>query len=549
MPQSSFGQPRYSQDALAEFQIITNRFDATQGRSSRAQVNAQTKSGTNDFHGSLYGYFRNDALNAADPVAHTVLPYSDQQFGGTVGGPILHDKLWFFGAVEGERQPLTVFTTPTGFLNLSFSLPSENKIWTYLARFDYQKSESSRISLRGTAYTFSNPFTGVGGTTFPAAANSTAQKAASGLLTWTKIVSAQLSNELKLGFNYFTYDNIPVVNSPEFRFSTGTFGGPYNYPSPKFEALWSGRDDVFWLKGKHSIKTGGEYMNEYHHGYFPQYVRGSVTTFAKNSQPTPAQMDAYFPVWNDPSTWNYAAVGAISQTYTLGYGNFNYGLHRNILGTWFQDDWKVSPRLTLNLGVRYDNDIGMLNPGFTLPSGLAVPNHGDNNNIAPRLGFAYDLKGDRKTVIRGGAGLYYADIEANQYYDQLLFNGVTTLQPTVTGPVNLLNPIPGASYQAFLSGALPVPPQALQLVAPDAQTPYTFQASGGFERQLSPNWTLSADFVFWRVYHEWIRLDQNLTYDPTTGFNINPTSTSLRPNPNFTSILRFATPERRWGHL
>ena len=82
-----------------------------------------------------------------------------------------------------------------------------------------------------------------------------------------------------------------------------------------------------WLKGKQSFKIGAEYMNEYHHGYFPQYVRGVVTTFQKNTQPTPAQMNAIFPVWNDPSTWNYAALGAISQTFTLGYGNFNYGLH------------------------------------------------------------------------------------------------------------------------------------------------------------------------------------------------------------------------------
>jgi hypothetical protein len=538
---SSFGQPRYSQDALAEFQIITNRFDATLGRASRAQVLAQTKSGTNHLHGTLYGYFRDNAMNAADPVANKVLPYSDQQFGGTVGGAVIKDKLWFFGAVEGERQPQTIFTTPALFNNLTFTLPSENKIWTYLVRFDYQLSDSSRLSFRATDYSFKNPFN-LGGTTHPSNASSSSTKAASGLLTWTKIVSPQLSNELKLGFTFFNYANTPVVFSEGFSFTGDTVGGAYNYPSPKFENLWSGRDDLFWLRGKHSLKFGAEYMNEYHHGYFPQYVRGVVTTFAKGSQPTPAQMNAIFPVWNDPGTWNYAALGAISQTFTLGYGNFNYGLTRNIVGFWFQDDWKFTPKLTLNLGVRYDNDIGMLNPGFTLKSGLLLPNHGDNNNIAPRLGFVYDPKGDRKTVIRGGSGLYYADVEANQYYDQVLFNGETTLQPTVTGPVNLLNPIPGATLQTFASGQVAVPPQALQLVDPNVQTPYTLQASVGFERQLSPNWTISADYVFWRVYHEWIRLDQNLKYDPSTGFNVNPTSTALRPNPNYTTILRFATP-------
>ena len=99
----SFGEPQYSQDAIDQFQIIMNRFDATLGRSSRVQVNVQTKSGGNQYHGTLYGYFRNDAFNASDPVAHKVLPFSDQQFGGTVGGRILKDKLFFFFAYEGER--------------------------------------------------------------------------------------------------------------------------------------------------------------------------------------------------------------------------------------------------------------------------------------------------------------------------------------------------------------------------------------------------------------------------------------------------------------
>src|SRR5258708_40051660 len=91
-----FGEPQYSQDAIDQFQIITNRFDATLGRSSRIQVNVQTKSGSNPFHRPLYGYFRNNDFNASDPVAHKVLPFSDQQFGGTFGGPILKKKKFSF---------------------------------------------------------------------------------------------------------------------------------------------------------------------------------------------------------------------------------------------------------------------------------------------------------------------------------------------------------------------------------------------------------------------------------------------------------------------
>lgn len=188
---SGFGQPRFSQAAVAEFQIITNRFDAT-------QVNVQTKSGSNQFHGAAYGYFRSGSFNAADPIAHKVLPYSDQQFGGTIGGPILRDKLWFFASVEGEHQPATIFSTPTGF-NQTFNLPTKTSVWSYLGRLDYQRGDTSRFSLRMNGFTFSNPFNVSSSTSHPSTAYSNQNRAASAVLTWSKSVSPQLQNELKAG--------------------------------------------------------------------------------------------------------------------------------------------------------------------------------------------------------------------------------------------------------------------------------------------------------------------------------------------------------------
>src|SRR4029453_8455093 len=100
-------QARYSNDAIAEFQFISNRFDATQGRSSGVQVNAVTKSGTNQLTGTFVGNFRNSDWNAEDPVLNRVLPYKNQQISGTVGGPIVLNKLHYFGNYEYEHQPLT----------------------------------------------------------------------------------------------------------------------------------------------------------------------------------------------------------------------------------------------------------------------------------------------------------------------------------------------------------------------------------------------------------------------------------------------------------
>ncbi|MEO8126910.1 MAG: carboxypeptidase-like regulatory domain-containing protein, partial [Bryobacteraceae bacterium] len=147
---ATFGQPQYSRDAISQFQIITNRFDATLGRSSQIQVNAETKSGSNEFHGSAYGYFRHDSMNAADPISHTVLPFSDQQYGGTFGGTLIRDKLFFFAGYERERKPSTVYTIPLGFEPQSFTFATSYNSQSLLTRFDYQLSGGSRLSLRGS---------------------------------------------------------------------------------------------------------------------------------------------------------------------------------------------------------------------------------------------------------------------------------------------------------------------------------------------------------------------------------------------------------------
>ena len=193
----AFGEPQYSQDAIDQFQIITNRFDATLGRSSRMQVNVQTKSGTNQFHGTLYGYFRNDAFNASDPVAHKVLPFSDQQFGGTVGGPVKKDKMFFFFAYEGERQPTTIFDTPTGFGGLSYSFANELRTNSYLLHADYQLASNHRLSVRASGYTWQVPFNNVTGSASPTRATDSTRTSYSVLGNWTWTASNAIVNEVK----------------------------------------------------------------------------------------------------------------------------------------------------------------------------------------------------------------------------------------------------------------------------------------------------------------------------------------------------------------
>src|SRR5688572_23947881 len=144
-------QARFSRDAIAEFEYIANRFDATQGRSSGVQINAVTKGGTNQYLGSFGSYFRHDSLNAADHIVNEVLPYSNQQVSFTHGGPILRDKFHYFANYEYERQNwTTVFTTPWPEFNLSFTEP--RKEYKAGLRLDYQFRPGFRASLRGALW-------------------------------------------------------------------------------------------------------------------------------------------------------------------------------------------------------------------------------------------------------------------------------------------------------------------------------------------------------------------------------------------------------------
>jgi carboxypeptidase family protein len=540
----SFGEPQYSQDAIDQFQIITNRFDATLGRSSRVQVNVQTKSGSNQFHGTLYGYFRNSDFNASDPVAHKVLPFSDQQFGGTIGGPILKNKLFFFFAYEGERQPNTIFDVPTGFGGQSYTFNNELRTNSYLLHADWLTAPKHRLSVRATGYTWAEPFNNVTGSASPTRATDSTRTSYAVLGTWTWTATATVVNEVRAGLNHFDWQNVPLIQSQEYRLPTITVGSPYNYPQQLGQSTQQYRDDLFWLKGSHSIKAGVDYLHTPYSGNFGQNVRGTVLSFS--SGVSALNLASIFPTWNDPSTWNLAALSQYATSYTQGFGNYLYSVSTNAIGGWLQDDWKVSPRLTLNLGLRYDNDLGIFNPNLYLKSGIQTPHYNQNLLFQPRVGFVWDVTGSRKTVIRGGGGMFYADIQANQTIDDAIFNGQTTISPTVTGtaasPVNLAAPFGSVTGAQFLSGAVPVAAQTIQPLAPNVRTPYSMQASIGAEHQIAKSWTFSADFIHWRVYHDWIRTDANLFYNSVTGYNMNP-STAGRPNPNFAGVLNFTTPD------
>jgi carboxypeptidase family protein len=524
---SSFGQPRFSQDAVSQFQIITNRFDATAGRSAGIYVNVQTKTGTNAMHGGAFGYFRNSFFNATDPISHTVLTFADEQYGGTAGGPIKKDKLWYFGSYEGEHQPSTftanpLITTTSGAL---FTHPSVLKINEYLGRADYQLNDKNHFFLRGDGYTQDISFVGAAE---PSQSYYSTVSSAGYVFDWDRDIRSNLINDMHGGFHYFQFQNLPFYadNSIVITLPAVTVGEPYNEPEIFNQYTQQYRDDLFWLKGKHSFRFGGEYLNTFHGGAFPQYLRGGLTTCSSNlGAATAATYAQIFPNGTlDPTTWNYAAINSycnVAEAFTQAFGNYNISITRNILGFWGEDDWKILPRLTLNLGLRYDNDLGAYNTSFVPTPGLLTPNTNPNLNFGPRLGFSCDPFGDGKTSVRGGAGIYYADQVANAIIDEELYSSTKrALQATLSG-TNLALPTPYAGQDptsdptAYVSSPQPV--------ARGAKTPYAFQASFGIARSLPFRTMISADLIHQRVYDDFIALSGNLLQNPANPEqNLNP---------------------------
>ncbi|MGB7745369.1 MAG: carboxypeptidase regulatory-like domain-containing protein [Terracidiphilus sp.] len=539
---SSFGQPKVSQDAISQFQIITNRFDATAGRSAGVYVNVQTKTGTNEMHGGAFGYFRNSFFNARDPITGTVLPFADEQYGGTLGGPIKRDKLWYFGSFEGEHQPSTasenpiILSTPGVTTNTSgvgiYTHPVIFTNYDYLGRADYQVGANNHLFLRGDGFKQDTSF--VAQSNEPSQSYFSTVTAAGYVFDWDRNISSNLINDAHAGFHYFQFGNFPFFsdNSIVLTLPAVTVGEPYNEPEVFNQYTQQYRDDLFWLKGKHAIKMGGEYLHTLHGGSFPQYLRGGLTTCSPVAGNTPDYATMFPSGTLDPSTWNYTAINNYcnaSESYTQAFGNYNIDITRNIIGLWIEDDWKLLPRLTLNLGLRYDNDLGAYNTSYAPSPGLITPNSNPNLNFAPRIGFAWDPFGDGKTSIHGGGGIYYADQVANAIIDEELYSSTArALQATTSGtdlalPAPFAGQNPSSDPQNYVTS-----PQPVQR---GAKTPYAFQASFGISRQLPGQTTITIDGFHQRVYDDWIALGGNLLVNPA-----NPEQ-NLNPATNMTATI------------
>ncbi len=394
---SGFGEPKLSREAIAEFQVVTNLYDITQGRSTGIQVQAISRSGTNDLHGSTYGYFRSDAFNSADPVKGTVLPYEDQQAGFTLGGPIVKDKIHYFGSYEYERNPLTAVLTPTALPDQSWQFPSNTVQDTLLARLDYQQSPKNSYSFRVQRWTSDNPFAISSGGTHPSMAESDRFYSTNIYGTWTHVFSNNLMMQTHLGIDRFSWYNDPIASNsgqfyntpfgvPVFQFPTLTLGGQQNYPNYTWQDEYQGRLDLNWHKGKHEMKIGAELLKDRDTKVWDLNRRG---TYVFNKLPPVALLEADFPAnsWNNPSAWNIDNLKPYLQEFDIFFNNdFLVDVPRPYTAAWIGDNWRATNNLTINLGLRYDLDWAGLDPPRVRDIPILINNGIDNGDFGYKTG-------------------------------------------------------------------------------------------------------------------------------------------------------------------
>ena len=556
-------QPRFSRDAIGEFEFVSSRFDATQGRSVGIQVNAVTKAGTNTPSGTFSGYFRDDSMNAADKVVNRVLPYSNQQVAVTLGGPLLRDKIHFFAHYEYERQPTTVsYTTPYPHFNADLTdtrIEPKGGV-----RMDAQFTPQIRLAVRGSMFRLDDNLPSRGSGTRGAMSAAGRDRVQDFYLaTLTQVFSNRAVNEIKGGYSKINYDSVPLANPS--RFFTGT-GGPVI--AFKGLSLGGGADNSRGLPdqeqtnftirndftltynkgGRHTLKMGGEFIRMLGHNEGLGNGNGNLDA---RGGPIPDNLASLFPdIWA-ANTWNLDALSAqtINWRQTIDKtGQYQVFLPRHIIAGWVQDDWTVSPRLTVNLGVRYDLEENAFANDYALPPFVPGDRPEDTNNIGPRVGFSFSA--NENTVIRGGAGVYFGSVTSGYFtvtpaqqlgfsvkndgradFASNPFNGPTPkyaeLRDTVICTPELK---PGCfSQAAFIAGTYNT----------TSRMPYSWQPSIGIERQIGNDMSIEADYVYVGTRDNVTGQDPNtnLTYNRETGANYSFFDRSRRVHPEWGLFL------------
>jgi hypothetical protein len=444
-------QINFSQEMVQEFQLSSVNFDISTGITSTGAINIVTRSGGNDVHGSAFFYYRDHSMAAYPALKRSTLnpdPYFARRDPGFwIGGPIIKDKLFFFFDYERQSQvqAVTVAGDLASLSNLTGIYSSPQTYRSLNVRFDYRLSTKNTIFAR---YTHDgNTSFGQNAGTPPIPSNwlnndNWSDQTALGLTT---IFTANLVNDVRFGYNYWRSNN-PIATPEQCQFpcvgsglpsttllgSSLAVGNNFNAPQNRIQRNLNFVDSLSWQKGSHRIRAGADIEYAYYFfnwSFCAPACLDAVTTENFTTNVGAANIATYLPglptkinttadLLNLP-VYNIspALYGGIGIGPSITPGPYNFGPdRRNIRPRFFvQDTWKVREGLTVNYGLGYERESGLFNSDISKPAFLApiygagglTPTKINNFDFAPSFGFAYSLGKSGKTVIRGGAGMYW----------------------------------------------------------------------------------------------------------------------------------------------
>ncbi|MGA2597712.1 MAG: carboxypeptidase regulatory-like domain-containing protein [Bryobacteraceae bacterium] len=544
----------FSPDALQEFAVQTSQQDADTGRTVGGSVVITTKRGTNLWHGEAAVYERAAALDARYPIENPAplpkQPFSRQNYIGTIGGPIVKDKLWVFASFEGVHEDASIAYSPAsltqfqalstlasqGLIPGAASIPVPNNVSVpfrdYLEdlRFDWAQSSRSQWFLRASAdnYTTDNAFveqatlSSTGATSHSNYWNAVLGQQfilnPSWLGTLTLDASGLRLNESRnsdLGFALaFPFSSTSQTISGFETFGDNQFVTPITaFPIERDQEKYQIKYGVIHSSGQHSVKLGVDFIHEpVMSGALPSTAE-NLTVFAQNPTDYLANPQQFAVDLNCTPTPALPVTDGTTCTSTpAGNGTFDQNVQR--LGFYALDSWRVTPRLTLNYGLRYDTTFGLFtasgrsqldNPALLTLKALQVPffenwgaPHDYRKAFAPRLGIAYALGQDRSTVIRTGFGMFYNDLAQNGW--------VTAFQAVNQAPAACVNPSDAGCLPGSANGG------AGALIDPAYKTPYALHASAGVEHAFNSHWTMSADWTHENGVHAYRRYQYQAGY-------------------------------------
>jgi hypothetical protein len=586
-----------SQDAVQEFQVVSANYSAEYGRAMGGIVNTITKSGTNGLHGGGFDFFRSTMFDARDPFSTAVPSERRMQEGGTLGGPIKKDKLYYFVSAEATQRnfPMTdslntqavspvtqswlqcgVATntatvsqpaaTPAQCAAINSLLPRFYGVTPrtlgeqlYLAKLDYHLDDHNSLDASFNFMHEKSPNgiqTGTSSTS-GAALNGNGDDAVTvrnGHISWTAVPNSKFVNEFRFGVatdrESDTFDQAELGQGVGYLQVSvnGTSIGPANYlprvePS---ERRFQFQDNATWTKGTHTIKFGVDiadtedyvyYITGAYGGYTYQTVNAFALDFSGNTTGT--------------KYW---------QKYTQTFGNPVLDTAIHDFGFYLQDQWRATNRLTLSYGARYEYaqlpQPKVCNPDYPATCHLNSP----ATNLAPRLGLTYRL--NDKTVLQAGYGMFYARFQGgtidnlfttgNGVYQTALTltgcptgtSGCTSSQTAATqgGPV-----FPNSFTTQPTVGTVSAP--SLQILAPNIKTPYSEQGNIGIQRELTSDLSLNVSYIWSRGVQLYGVRDLNLP-STTTNFTYTIDDTSGNAVGSYTTPVYVGNrPDPRYGQI